>query len=128
MRRLVLSVFLIFVLAACGGEKQESAKPPTPDLNTTEGRGEVAFVTHCATCHAVKGDRKIVGPSLAGIATRATTRVEDQSAEDYIYTSILNPDKYLVEGFVEGSMQQNFAAVLTTETVDDLIAYLMTLR
>lgn len=128
MKRFVLGC-LILLLAACGGDaKPQVTKAPTPDPNTPEGRGQIAFVTHCATCHAVKGDRKIVGPSLEGIVTRAAERVEGQSAEDYIYTSILHPDDYLVEGFVAGSMQQNFASVLTTETVDDLIAYLMTLN
>ncbi|MBZ0309768.1 MAG: cytochrome c [Anaerolineae bacterium] len=127
MRRLVY-LFLILWLAACGGEEEKSKPAPTPDLSTAEGRGEVLFVTHCATCHAAKGDRKIVGPSLAGIATRSGERVPGESAEDYIYTSILHPDDYLVEGFAEGSMKQDFASVLTTENVDDLIAYLMTLR
>jgi mono/diheme cytochrome c family protein len=120
-------LFLLLLLAACTGEK--ASKPvPTPDLSKAEGRGEVLFVTHCATCHAVKGDRKIVGPSLAGIAIRAGERVPGENAEVYLYESILSPDTYLVEGFVEGSMKQDFASVLTTENVDDLIAYLMTLK
>lgn len=127
MRRLVF-LFLLLWLAACSSEEEKSKPAPTPDLSTAEGRGEALFVTHCATCHAVKGERQIVGPSLAGIATRAGERVAGESAEDYIYTSILHPDEYLVEGFAEGSMKQDFASVLTTDNVDDLIAYLMTLR
>jgi mono/diheme cytochrome c family protein len=116
----------MFSLMACSEEKPKESYRYSAD--TAEGRGERLFKTHCATCHAVEGDRVIVGPSLEGIATRAAEREEGVSAEIYLEESILNPNKFLVEGFVEGSMQQNFADRLTSENVADLVVYLLTLR
>lgn len=118
-----------FLLVACGGGDESKSIPENQlDPTSLEGMGEKVFISNCAACHAVKGDRVVVGPSLEGIATRAATRVEGQSAEDYLYSSILNPNDYIVEGFSEGSMQQNFASVLTSEEVTQVIAYLGTLH
>lgn len=80
----------------------------------------------CGTCHALVPDVVVVGPSLAGIATRAATRVEGQSAEAYIRNSIIHPSDYVVDGFLD-VMQKNFGEVLTADQINDLIAFLMTL-
>lgn len=124
----IVGIILSLVLVGCGGNEKKSSSEAHLDPNSDAGRGEQAFKTHCATCHAVKGDRKVVGPSLAGIATRAATRIENFSAEDYIRESIISPDAYVVEGFAEGSMQQNFANQLTSDEVNYLVAYLVTLK
>ena len=70
----------------------------------------------------------IVGPSQAGLATRAESRVPGQSAEDYIRNSITHPNDYVVEGFAEGVMYQNYATDLTADEIDDLVAYTLTLK
>ncbi len=88
----------------------------------------IVFQANCATCHALAADVVIVGPSLAHIATTAGTRVEGLDAEDYLRESIVNPNAYTVEGFAEGSMQQNFANQLTSDDVTHVIAFLMTLE
>lgn len=81
----------------------------------------------CSTCHSlVEGEVK-VGPSLYGIAERAATRVEGQLAERYIYNSIVHPNEYVVEGFAQGLMPQNYAEILTETQLLELTAYLMTL-
>jgi nitric oxide reductase subunit C len=93
-------------------------------------RGKALFSSPpaiCSTCHSVVPDVVIVGPSLAGIATTAASRVGDQNAEQYIRNSILNPSEYVVEGF-QDVMQKNFSSVLTAEQINDLIAYLVTLK
>ncbi len=61
------------------------------------------------------------GPSQAGLATRAETRVPGQTAEEYIRNSIVNPNDYIVEGFAEGVMYQNYGTDLTPEQIDDLV-------
>lgn len=81
----------------------------------------------CGTCHALEPDVVIVGPSLAGIASRAASRVPGQSAEAYLRESILRPADYIVPGF-QDVMQKNFGSVLTSDQINDLIAYLLTLR
>jgi len=81
---------------------------------------------NCATCHSLEPDVVNVGPSLAGIATRAESRVPGQSAEEYIRNSMVNPGDYIVEGFPD-AMAKNLAQALSSQDISDLVAYLMTL-
>lgn len=81
----------------------------------------------CRICHSLEPGVVLVGPSFAGIATRAATRVPGMTAEEYLYQSITDPDAYVVEGFPAGQMIPNLAEVLTEEQIADLIAFLMTL-
>jgi hypothetical protein len=67
-----------------------------------------------------------VGPSQAGLSTRAATRRPGYSAEAYIYESIVNPNAYLVTGFQQGLMPQTFAQTLTPQQIADVIAFLKT--
>jgi hypothetical protein len=62
-------------------------------------QGQQVFNARCATCHALVPDTIIIGPSLAGVATRAETRVDGQTAEEYLQLSVLRPGDYVVEGF-----------------------------
>jgi nitric oxide reductase subunit C len=81
----------------------------------------------------------LVGPSLAGLATRtpATLSSPDykgsaKTLEEYIHESIVNPDAYLVPGptFSSGghSVMPPFASVLKPEEIDHLVAYLATFK
>ncbi len=117
----------LFLMVGCGGTPGPTPAP-TLDPASRAGRGQAVFRAHCATCHAVQGSTVIVGPSLAGIASRAGGRVPGLGAETYIRESILHPDAYLVGGFAPGTMPQNFARLLSMEEVDQLVAYLMTLE
>ncbi len=81
----------------------------------------------CSTCHSLTPDVVIVGPSLAGIGSRAAERVPGLSAEAYLRQSIIQPDVYIVPGF-QDVMQKNFGSALSAETINDLIAFLMTLQ
>ncbi len=82
----------------------------------------------CRICHSLQPDVTLVGPSFAGIATRAATRVPGMTAEEYLYQSITDPDAYVVEGFPSGQMVPNLAEILTEEQIRDLIAFLMTME
>ena len=83
--------------------------------------------TGCRLCHSIKPDEVIVGPSLAGIATRAATRVPGMSAEEYIRQSITHPDAYIVPGF-DNKMPSYISEGLSQQDLDDLVAFLMTLK
>lgn len=124
MQKFFLWISVIFILAACQSEKVDNESKKL-DPNSDAGRGEVLFRTHCATCHTVQGDRVIVGPPLAGIGRKAGERIPNISAEEYLYESIIYPNSYIVEGFVSGSMQQNFGDQLSLDEVNYLIAYLL---
>jgi ferredoxin len=82
----------------------------------------------CRICHSLVKDEIIVGPSFYGIATRAATRVPGLSAEEYIRQSILDPNAYVVPGFPKGQMIQNLGEILSVDQIDDLIAFLMTMK
>ena len=113
-------------LAACG--PAAPTPPPTLDPNSLAGRGLVLFRADCAACHALEPEVVIVGPSLAGVADRAGQRVAGLTAEAYLHDSILNPDDYVVAGFAPGTMRQDFATALTSDEVEALVAFLLTLK
>jgi nitric oxide reductase subunit C len=81
----------------------------------------------CVTCHALEPDLRLVGPSVAGVAGRAAERVADQSAEDYLWTSITQPDAYVVETYGSGLMYPNYGRDLTDQQIAALVAYMLTL-
>lgn len=116
-------IAILLLLVACGGDPVE----PTPTLDPVAAAGEIVFQKNCGSCHATAPDTVIVGPSLAGIATRADTRIPGQDAHNYILSSIMRPDEFLVEGF-ENLMPNNFGRKLTGEEIDAVIAYLLTLK
>jgi len=70
----------------------------------------------------------VVGPSLAGIATRGGSRIEGLDAAAYIRASIMTPDAYVVEGFPEGIMPADFKEHLSPEDLEAVVAFLLTLR
>lgn len=82
----------------------------------------------CSACHSIEPGKVIVGPSLAGIASRANDRKPGMSVEEYLRESILDPNAYIVEAFSANVMYQNFKDVLTEEEINHLIAYLLTLE
>ncbi len=116
---------LLLLLSACSGA---AAQPePTPTRDPLVVRGESVFFLHCATCHATVPDTLIVGPSLAGIASRASTRDANLTARQYIEISILRPDAFLVSGFAN-AMPADLGKKLTSEELDAVVAYLLTLK
>jgi mono/diheme cytochrome c family protein len=89
----------------------------------------------CGGCHMIEGLAGAagqVGPELTNVATNAATRVDGQSAEEYIRTSILNPSAYLVQECPTGPcapvMPQNYSEQLATQELDDIVTYLLTLE
>ena len=67
----------------------------------------------------------IVGPSHAGVGNRAGRTVDGLNAEEYLRQSIINPNAFVVSGFAEGIMYQNYAEVLSDSEIDDLVAFLL---
>jgi cytochrome c len=91
-------------------------------------RGASGVNTGCPICHSLEPGVRLVGPSLADVAASAATRVPDMSAEEYLHQSIVDPDAYVVDGFAKGQMLRDSAQRLTGEQIQDLVAFLMTLR
>lgn len=122
--KLCLILGLLF-LAACGSTPDPT--PPPPTLSPLAQQGKQVFSRVCGACHSTTPDTIIVGPSLAGVASRAGNRVEGQDAYTYLLTSVMQPDAYLVEGF-ENLMPNNLSKQLTGEELDAVVAYLQTLK
>jgi cytochrome c551/c552 len=92
--------------------------------------GKIIFsgIGACNSCHDVARDARIVGPSLKGIATRAGERKQGMSADAYLHESILNPNVFIVPDYPQGLMPQNYGQILSTQQINDLVAYLLTLK
>lgn len=116
-------VLTALILAACSS----TSATPIPTLDAVQHQGQAVFNLRCAQCHALTPDTVVIGPSLAGIATRAATRVEGYDAEAYIERSILVPYDYIVDGFTD-TMPTNLSRELTSEELTAVVAYLMTLK
>jgi mono/diheme cytochrome c family protein len=121
---------------------------PSPTPQPDPARGAVLFVNGfpnrpdvptCASCHYVEpvDVNDLVGPVMYGIADRAARRDPNEvSAVSYLRNSITQPNKYLVpnEGdkvYAVGGMSlmhQTYAQDLTPEEINDLVAYMLTLR
>jgi nitric oxide reductase subunit C len=112
------------------------------DATGAASRGKAIFdgIGACASCHSLAAGRVLVGPSLEGVASRAEERLaapdyggSAESAAEYLRESILVPSAYVVETpfTTPGGlslMPDTYSASLTADQVDDLVAYLMTLR
>jgi mono/diheme cytochrome c family protein len=125
MKYQVLYLMLAAVLlSACS---TAPAPPPTPTLDAIQQQGQAVFNLRCAQCHALAPETVVIGPSLAGIATRAGSRVPGMDALEYIETSILFPKDYVVPEFTD-TMPTNFSKELTSEELDAIVAFLMMLK
>ncbi len=81
----------------------------------------------CASCHALAdmGSVAQVGPALDGLGERAAIQVEGLDAEAYIEESILKPDAFIVEGYSELLMPEDFGERMTDQELDAIVAYLL---
>lgn len=124
----------------------ETAPPgarPTTAGNDPIALGETLFRTAtpaCVACHSIAPGVDMAGPSLAGVSARAEkllgTPEYTGSATDiegFIRESIVDPSAYLEPGAMYSAsgvsfMPATYAESLTPEQVDQLVAYLATLR
>ena len=94
----------------------------------------------CFSCHSTQPGVQLVGPSLAGVGTRALELLKTpgytgtaRTPEDYIRESILQPSAYVVAGptFSAGGqsiMPPVYQTMLKPAEIDHLVAYLATLK
>jgi nitric oxide reductase subunit C len=118
---------------------------PAPTAASTEpvALGQALFQQTppgCFACHSTAAGVNLVGPTLAGIAATAAQRIEDPAykgkaldAAGYIRESIVDPNAFVLTGptYASGGrslMPTGLDASLSTEQIDQLVAYLMTLK
>jgi len=122
--RIIIALFFMSLLSACS----DLAAMAPPTLSPQAAQGRAQFERYCSRCHGTVGETVVVGPSLAGIASRAENRIESMDAEAYIRDSIMNPNAYTVEGFLEGTMPVDIAGQIQPEDLEAIMAYLLTLK
>lgn len=127
---LALLVVATMLLTACGGGGEQASSDGC-DIAQAEAlfnQTVIGSQPGCVTCHSLEEGVVLVGPSMAGIGVRAATTIDGQSAAEYIETSIVNPDGYLVEGYAAGTMPSVWADELSADQIKCLVSYLETLK
>lgn len=115
-----MSVAVVAAVTAACGETPEQSAPATPE----EGR-DVAEELGCFSCHSTDGSRR-VGPTWQGLwgseveLADGTTVTAD---EEYIRTSILDPDAQQVAGF---GVMPDFD--VSESELEALVAYIRSLE
>ena len=119
------------------------APPATAASNDPVELGRVAFNSTppgCAACQSIAPGINIVGPTLSGIATTAAARVRGadyhgkaKDARAYILESIVDPNAHVLIGptYSAGGrslMPGDYTQTLKPEQVDQIVAYLLTLK
>lgn len=126
IRRIATTLALVLTLTACGG----GSSPVTGIAASGEDlfkRTVLADNAGCVTCHSLKDGVVLVGPSLATIGVEAEGRQAGVAAADYLRTSIVAPDDFVLDGFDPGRMPPDWAEQLSESDIEALVEYLLTL-
>ena len=133
MRRPLLIVLVsAFLLAGCGSGESVGPLPETvvgTVQQTAKGNpasGKKLFAANgCNSCHtyAPAGSHGTVGPNLDKLAADAQ-KANQGTEEEYVHTSIVDPNAYVVPGFPKGVMPP--FATLSDKQIADLVAFLGT--
>jgi cytochrome c2 len=117
-----------------------AGKPATGACRTVPGslRGEAAkgrtfYATlGCVGCHWTGAPTTPIGPSLQGLAGSKVELASGKTVtadDDYLLTSILDPDKDVVKGFPAGFMSARIApGQVSVDQAKAIIVYLKTLK
>ncbi len=82
----------------------------------------------CLTCHTVGRTGVLRFPDLAGVVSRAETRIPGKNALDYLLMSVYEPDAFVVPGFERGMPPIHKPPIgLTDDEIMCVIAWLQSL-
>ena len=125
-----------------GVEQAQDVRPVTADSDP-RAIGENLFRTAtpvCTACHSLQPGVQLAGPSMAGIVERAERTMASPTyagsatdVEGYIRESIVEPSAHLVPGEMFSAagvsfMPNTYAEALDAQQIDQLVAYLATLK
>lgn len=133
-RAVAVAAFVLmgFALPACGSPSTEPGNPERGkalfNAPVQTDRGEIE---PCSACHAIVAGQKSrtgLGTNFHDLGARAGGMVQGQSAEQYLRASIVDPDAFLAGNFQDGLMSREYGKLLTAQQIEDLIAYMLTLK
>jgi cytochrome c oxidase subunit 2 len=131
--RILLLVCLAAILSGCGGGTTVAptaatvigSLPTAEPINGDADAGAKLFASNgCGGCHTFKPANSTgkVGPDLDNLAADAQ-KADQGPLDQYTFSSIKNPDAYVVPGFQPGVMP-NYGTQLSDKQIADLTAYL----
>ncbi len=135
-------------MSAVGAAPPERNAPAAATSPAAQGSNPIALgeslfhsaAPPCAACHSTAPGVNMAGPSLAGISAHAEKvlasgmyKGEAKDVKGFIHESIVHPSAYLEPGDMYSAggtsfMPDTYAAALTPAQVDELVAYLSTLK
>jgi len=96
-----------------------------------EERGAAWARKHgCIGCHSADGSQ-LVGPTWKGLFGAPRTLADGSEViadEEYLRTSMLQPNAAVVEGYAEGLMPLDYGQRVSDQELEDIIAYIASLR
>ena len=125
-----LAVVVLMILVGC---RTTSDKSDEIDVSVETGkrlfnRAVLGGAAGCATCHSLEPDIVLIGPSLAGVGSLVSERVEGLTAEEYLRQSILEPDANIASGFPAKVMPSTYQKNLSPDEIDSLVIYLLSIK
>ncbi len=109
-------------------EELTISKDLTTDQMVEIGEQIVGGKGTCLTCHTIGESGAHRFPDLGGIGNTAASRVQGQSAVEYLAESIYDPNAYIVDGYVAGMPAMHRAPTnLNDDEILTIIAYLQSL-
>jgi cytochrome c oxidase subunit 2 len=126
MARALLIALAVLLVAGCGGEK--TVEPTGPVVGTLPKAGKanpaagkkVFSDSGCAGCHTFQaaGASGQIGPDLDKVLTGKDAA--------FIKTSITDPNAEIASGYQPNIMPASYGSQLTSQQINDLVAFLQT--
>ena len=125
MKYVIPFILSFFLLISCQKEeKLGELKPGSPEFKGREIFNRMA----CNACHSIDGTLKL-GPTILnqyGKEIRHTDGTVVLIDEDYIRESIIDPLKYIAEGYTP--IMPSYEPILSDEEIEFIVAYIKALK
>ena len=125
MKYVIPFILSFFLLISCQKEeKLGELKPGSPEFKGREIFNRMA----CNACHSIDGTLKL-GPTILnqyGKEIRHTDGTVVLIDEDYIRESIIDPLKYIAEGYTP--IMPSYEPILSDEEIESIVAYMKALK
>jgi mono/diheme cytochrome c family protein len=124
----IAAIALLLFFTSCSSSSKGPGLDSIP-ANGDRTRGEAIFIQgkngspSCNTCHTLT-ETKLIGPGLAELAKLGGSRVQGESAREYIFHSVVEPIRYLVSGYTN-LMYPDYGKQLSPQDIADVVAYVL---